>query len=171
MKFSMQKQSAKFVSRWVLALCVWTAPVIANSSATPLEISVTAQVLKTSASVPAQKEWRPATLVKEGEPLFYTVHIRNAGLQPITNAVVTRALPQNTEYVPESASAPGAAIFFSADGGRTFARPEQLTVSGKSGRLHRATAAEYTHIQWRLLYPLAPGAIALARFSVVFAKS
>jgi len=61
----------------------------------------------------------------------------------------------------------GADVSFSVDGGRTFERPENLWVVpvGEAPRL--ATAADYTHIRWRLKHALQAKAMALARFRAV----
>jgi hypothetical protein len=81
---------------------------------------------------------------------------------------VTKPIPRNTRYVAGSAAGPGADIDFSVDGGRTFGSPQRLAVRSPSGRGERESVENYTHIRWQLRYPLAPGAVALLRFRVVF---
>jgi uncharacterized repeat protein (TIGR01451 family) len=110
----------------------------------------------------------PATTLKQGQTIFYTVRMKNPTPVTARDVVVVRRIPENTVYVEGSAVGPAADIDFSVDGGQTFARPAELYVSMPTGERRRALPDDYTHIRWRLKYPLAPGAIALARFQAVF---
>lgn len=110
----------------------------------------------------------PARLLEQGREVFYTVRIKNPGAQFAVDVAVVQRIPQNTYYVPNSASGPGVEISVSADGGATFGPEGRLTYTDPTGIARPATAQDYTHIRWRLRNPLAPGAIALARFRAVF---
>lgn len=110
----------------------------------------------------------PASEISEGTEVYYTVAIRNAGDRPAHNVVVIKAVPINTVYVANSATAPGAATTFSTDGGTTFAAPTALVAKDADGRSVRMGTERYTHIRWHLRYPLAPGATAYARFRAIF---
>jgi uncharacterized repeat protein (TIGR01451 family) len=123
----------------------------------------------------------PATVLREGQVVFYTVRILNRTSEPAREVAVVQRVPENTAYVPKSAGGPGAEIMFSADGGQTFGKEGQLIVVEQSlplsdpspGTIRQpltrpATPEDYTHIRWRLRNPLAPGAVALARFRAVF---
>lgn len=123
----------------------------------------------------------PATALRQGQEIFYTVRIRNTTTVPARDVEVIQRIPQNTIYVPHSAAGPGADVALSADGAQTFGTEGQLTVIDQSAvalmqtpsqdreSLRRAaTAQDYTHIRWRLRHALAPGAVALARFRAVF---
>lgn len=114
------------------------------------------------------KEWLPATDIRQGQVVYYTVKIRNPGTEAAHNVVVTKAVPANTRYVPDSAAAPGATISFSVDGGMTFAPARELVARDARGAARQASPETYTHIRWQLRYPLAPGATAYARFRAVF---
>jgi uncharacterized repeat protein (TIGR01451 family) len=107
----------------------------------------------------------PATVLSQGQVVYYTVRIVNRSPVYAENVVVTQRIPANTAYVPGSASGPAAQVSFSADGGQTYA-PESLQSIG-DGRSPR-TMSEYTHIRWELAHSLAPGAVALARFQATF---
>jgi len=109
----------------------------------------------------------PAKVLHEGQEVYYTVRILNPGTTPLRNVEVVQRIPQNTTYVPRSASGPGAEVSLSADGGVTFGREGQLTVK-ESTQTRPATEQDYTHIRWRLRNPLAPGDVALARFRARF---
>lgn len=110
----------------------------------------------------------PATTIEQGQVVYYTVRIHNPTPVVARNVTVVRRVPANTVYVEGSASGPAADIHFSADGGQTFASPSQLTVVTPEGGTRRATPEDYTHIRWRLRYPLSAGSVALARFRAVF---
>lgn len=110
----------------------------------------------------------PATVLAQGREVFYTVRIKNPGAQFASDVVVVQRIPQNTSYVPDSAAGPGADISLSADGGVSFGTEGRLMVSDPTGIARPATARDYTHIRWHLRNPLAPGAVALARFRAVF---
>lgn len=110
----------------------------------------------------------PAAVLEQGREVFYTVRIKNPGVQFASDVVVVQRIPQNTSYVPNSAAGPGAEIGVSADGGQSFGAEGRLTVTDSAGIARPATARDYTHIRWHLRNPLAPGAVALARFRAVF---
>lgn len=128
------------------------------------EISVAVHLLqeKTDPASGIHREWLPAISVKEGQTLYYTVRARNPGKQPLTDVIVLQPIPPATEYVRNSASAPGADIQFSIDGGNTF------TTSDTSAGARKLNSTAITHVRWRLHYPLAPGATVLLRFAVIF---
>jgi uncharacterized repeat protein (TIGR01451 family) len=106
----------------------------------------------------------PATRLSQGQVVYYTVRITNPTPVFANNVVVSQRVPANTTYMERSAVGPGAEIDFSVDGGVTYAGPEELRLGDGT----RAPPERYTHIRWRLKNPLAPGAVALARFQAVF---
>lgn len=115
----------------------------------------------------------PAATLHQGQEIFYTVRIRNAGAAAVRDVEVVQRIPENTVYVPRSAAGPGAEVSLSADGGITFGKEGTLTVTEQPTPVQvpstrPATAQDYTHVRWRLRNPLAPGAVALARFRAVF---
>ena len=144
-----------------------------------LEISLIAEVRQEVEVSPGRRVARlvPAQVLRQGQEIFYTVRIRNTAATPAQNVEVVQRIPQNTSYVAHSAGGPGAEIAVSADG-LTFSREGAVIITEQStlarsaddaSRLTRpATARDYTHIRWRLRNPLAPGAVALARFRAVF---
>jgi uncharacterized repeat protein (TIGR01451 family) len=107
-----------------------------------------------------------ATVVPQGEVVYYTVKVRNPSTAYAREVVVVQKIPENTAYVPGSASGPAVDVSLSTDGGRSF------TVERRGARKVEASAteanAQYTHIRWRFRNSLAPGATALARFRAVF---
>lgn len=154
----------------LLTALLWLHCALGAEAPVEIETTLIAEV-RESVVLPSGRETHrlvPATTLKQGQTIFYTVRMRNPTPAPARNVVVVRRIPENTVYVEGSAVGPGADIDFSVDGGQTFARPADLYVSLPTGERRRAAAKDYTHIRWRLKYPLAPGAIALARFQAVF---
>lgn len=164
----------------VLSTAAWFGPVA--QAAEPIETTLIAEV-REEANVAGRRIARlvPATMLHEGQVVFYTVRILNPTSEPAREVLVVQQVPENTHYVPNSAGGPGAEITFSADGGQSFAREGQLVVvepplplaDPADGTVRQpltrpATPEDYTHIRWRLRNPLAPGAVALARFRAVF---
>lgn len=154
------------------------AGAMADAMADAMEIKLVAEV-RTEVELAGRRVARlvPATVLQQGQEVFYTVRIHNPAAAAARDVVVVQRIPENTTYVPKSAGGPGAEITFSADGGQSFAREGQLTITEQtvpSGNPDRAamtrlaTPQEYTHIRWRLRHPLAADAVALARFRAVF---
>lgn len=107
----------------------------------------------------------PAKRLSQGQEVHYTVRITNPAPVFANAVAVSQRIPANTTYVPGSAAGPGTDIKFSIDGGVTFATAEDLMLEDGSAR---APPQRYTHIRWRMHNPLAPGAVALARFRATF---
>jgi uncharacterized repeat protein (TIGR01451 family) len=96
----------------------------------------------------------PAERLEAGDEVHYTIHVRNPGKNPVTDAQVTKRMPFGLHYLAGSATGPACDIEFSTDGGRTFsAKP-------KNG--------DYTHIRWTMRRPLPPQSTALLRFRATF---
>jgi uncharacterized repeat protein (TIGR01451 family) len=160
-------QSTIFARPWVWVLSLFFLAPFAGSPAgadTPrpgaLEVKATAAVRQANALVPADR-------VVPGDEVFYTLEIRNTGSKPLPPPTVDFAVPEHMRYVANSAVGAGAEVSYSVDGGRTFDRPENLSVAGADQRPRLATAADYTHIRWQLKHALKAKAMALARFRAV----
>lgn len=99
---------------------------------------------------------------------LYTARFRNEGGRAAGGLQITVALPPAMRYVADSAVGPGAEISFSADGGRNFAAPAELTVPEDPDDPHsaarRATADDYSHVRWRLPGEFPPGTTGLVSF-------
>jgi len=107
------------------------------------------------------------TKVLPGDEVVYTISFHNRGAQPATDVVVTDPIPANAAYRDGSAFGAGTEIAFSADGGKTYAKPEVLKVKGADGKERAASAADYTHVRWKLLAAVAPGQNGFVRFRAV----
>lgn len=106
----------------------------------------------------------PAKRLSQGQVVYYTVRITNPTPVFANKVQVSQMIPANTTYLADSAAGPGAEIDFSIDGGQTFARAQDLKLADGTPM----PPERYTHIRWRLRNPLAPGAVALARFRATF---
>jgi len=132
------------------------------------ELIAEVRVDAVASPIPSAARFEPARVVKQGDVVYYTVRIRNVSSEYARDVEVTQRIPANTVYVRDSASAPGAEVTFSIDGGQTFKRADELRIVDAKGESREAPLEQYTHIRWRLRNALAPGAVALARFRAVF---
>jgi uncharacterized repeat protein (TIGR01451 family) len=132
-----------------------------------LETSILVEklVLPDGAVGNAGGRWVPARRLSAGDQVHYTVRVHNPGKTPVSDIVVTKRLPFGVRYEPGSATGPACEIELSADGGRSFARPEPS--GGRQGQ-QAAPTPQYTHVRWVMSRPLAPGATALLRFRATF---
>ena len=109
----------------------------------------------------------PADRVVPGDQVIYSLEIRNTGAAAVREPTVTSPIPAHMAYVAESATAPGAEVSYSVDGGHSFDRPEELRVLDKDGHVRPAIDKDYTHIRWKLKNPLKSNSVAFARFRAV----
>ena len=110
-----------------------------------------------------------AGLLNPGEILHWTILSQNGGNAPAHHYKTVGEVPSGTTYVAASAKAGGdVSIFFSIDGGKTFAaKPmiEQKQPDG-SARPVPAPASLYTHIRYEWKDPLAEGKQVTASYKV-----
>ena len=107
-----------------------------------------------------------AGTVVPGERVVYTITFRNISDEAADNVVITNPISGELTYVDGSAFGPGTEILFSVDGGNTFAKREELTVT-EGGVTRSAGADDFTHIRWVMQQELAAGAQGMARFAAV----
>lgn len=140
------------------------------NEASPLEISLQPELrVMEQHGKEVSYRYAPAHNIQQGQEIYYTVRIVNVGNESVRHAVVVQPIPLNTHYVARSATGAGALITFSIDGGKSFVTPDELQRARNQGAANASAAtAKYTHIRWQLRHSLAPHAVALARFRVVF---
>jgi uncharacterized repeat protein (TIGR01451 family) len=109
-----------------------------------------------------QVRYVPAKDVEQGQQIYYTVRIVNAGNEKVRRAVVIQPVPANTRLVDRSVTGAGATLSYSIDGGKTFLSNAELR------SMNPNTSQKITHIRWQFRHPLAPQVTVLARFRVVF---
>jgi uncharacterized repeat protein (TIGR01451 family) len=157
---------------WALLLTTIAAgPHVAAAAedAADIQTELIAEVREPMSATPGREVYRfvPATILSQGEVVYYTLRITNPTAAFARNVTVVQPVPANTAYIADSAAGPAAIVTFSVDGGRTFAPANALTVNVE-GLTQPAQPAQYTHIRWQLRNALAPGATALARFRATF---
>ena len=102
-----------------------------------------------------------------GTEVIYTSSFRNIGKKPAGNIAVVNPIPANTTLVGGSAFGENTEITFSANGGKTWAAADKLTVTGKDGKQRPAALSEFTHIRWTYRGELAVGKEGTVGFRVV----
>jgi uncharacterized repeat protein (TIGR01451 family) len=138
----------------MLSLCVllfaspaWAKPRIVISIAQSKEVVETKSGARTT-------RMTPTDTASPGDVVEYVLSYANQGDELAKDAVVDDQIPKGTTYIANSASAEGAELTFSSDGGKTFAKPVKLTYEFRSpsGAVEKrvATPAEYTHIRWTI---------------------
>jgi hypothetical protein len=110
---------------------------------------------------------QPADRLVPGDEVVYTLEIRNTTAMSRPPPTIDYPVPEHVRYIADSAVGAGAEVTFSVDGGHTYARPENLFVTGADGRKRPATADDYTHIRWQLKHILKGNSVAFARFLAV----
>jgi uncharacterized repeat protein (TIGR01451 family) len=109
----------------------------------------------------------PGTVASPADQLILTVRFTNLGDDVLDSIRITSPVPADVQYVPHSASGPGSEVLFSVDSGRSFGRPDELTLAVPDGGVRDADASDYTHVRWVLRAPLDAGATGIARFRAV----
>lgn len=92
-------------------------------------------------------------VVVPGDKLVFATAYRNTGATAVSNFVVTNPIPAGVALA--QGDAPMADV--SVDGGKTWGKLANLTVTGKDGVNRAAQSSDVTHIRWTLA-SVAPGA-------------
>lgn len=92
-------------------------------------------------------------VVVPGDKLVFATAYRNTGATAVSNFVVTNPIPAGVALA--QGDAPMADV--SVDGGKTWGKLANLTVTGKDGVKRAAQSSDVTHIRWTLA-SVAPGA-------------
>jgi uncharacterized repeat protein (TIGR01451 family) len=128
-------------------LCVVASLVNANVSISSASYQEETKVMKNGEKV---SSWVKASKVVPGTVIRYVNALENSGTQSASQLVVNNPVPQNMEYVANSASCQsGCSLSYSVDGGKSYSQPEKLYV-GVGQERHVAQASEYTNIRWTL---------------------
>ncbi len=154
----------KIISAGLIAVALASAA----RAQSPLTVTTTAEVLR-QVTIDGKPGSRlvPADHVVAGDPVVYTLAVRNVGAAPIATVIVTSPIPRRMRYLGGTAVGPGAQLSFSVDGGRTYDAPARLTVPGADGKPRAADPADYTNIRWVLADTLQAGSMAFVRFRAV----
>lgn len=161
------KRPILYAAALVLATAAWTgAHAQASNDIELRNVAETEQEVKTPEGK-VEKKRVPALKAIPGNEVIYTSSFRNNGRKPAANVSVVNPVPANTTYVGGSAFGENSDITFSADGGRTWASADKVTVTGPDGKKRPAAASDLTHIRWTYRGELAAGKQAAVGFRVV----
>lgn len=150
------------------ALCVLAQNAAAGPSGALVLQTVVEKVRKVEdGQGQTRTELVPMDIAVSGDEVVYTVRYTNVGDRPAEHVLITNPIPPDVRYEADSAFGPGTKIVYSADGGVSYAAPENLMVSNGDGTERHASPDEYTHIRWLLGAPIDPGAQGFARFRAV----
>lgn len=105
-----------------------------------------------------------AAAVVPGDRVTVLLAYRNTGSQPIANLVLANPVPRNLAFRMIAPGSPAAEV--SVDG-RTFAPLAALRVAVADGSTRAASPDDVTHVRWRLVQPVAPGAQGQLAFQAV----
>lgn len=162
----MSETRNRFLVTGILAAFLGLAGPAGAQEQNYLDVQTTVQKEETVTDASGNAETRlvePDTVLP-GDKVIYTITFRNIGDEAADDVVVTNPIDASLTYVDGSAFGPGMRIEFSADGGRSFAAKDELTVS-ENGGTRAAEAADYTHVRWTLEGELDAGSTGVARFS------
>lgn len=153
---------------FVFASCLASAQAQAPAQGT-IELRNTAEV-EVGARLPdgriEKKRVQPENVVP-GTEVIYTSTFRNIGSKPGGNIVIVNAVPVNTTLVGGSMHGENTDIALSADGGKSYAPADKVSIRAADGKERPASVREITHVRWTYRGELAPGKQSSVGFRVV----
>lgn len=139
------------------------AVVVAVAAAAPLQLETRILAERPGAAGTAPV-LAPARRMLPGDPLVVELAYRNTGAAAITGLVLANPIPQGLAYRGGQPDMPVPDL--SVDGSR-FGPLAVLTVALPGGGTRPATAADVTHVRWRLPAALAAGGSGRLAFRAV----
>lgn len=110
----------------------------------------------------------PVQTAVPGSEIVYTTTYRNVGTKPAAKISVRNAIPSSTTLVAGSPWGQGVDIYYSADGGKTWATADKVTLKDPAtGKERPAGLTELTDIRWVVRGDLAPGKQGEVGFRVI----
>ncbi|MEE4339358.1 hypothetical protein [Erythrobacter sp.] len=91
-------------------------------------------------------------VIVPGDRVIFGTGYANDGAEPVTDFVVTNAVPGAVRLAPDA----DPALVVSVDGGKSWGVLADLTSRGEDGTARAATHADVTHVRWTL-ERIAPG--------------
>lgn len=136
--------------------------VVAGAQQAPrLDLKTTVQ---TEMKVKKQGKWvtetRPAEKTGPGDVLVYTIVYQNAGSSIATDARIVNPVPRGAALIPESIRGKDTEVACSIDNGATWHKPPvMIKIKNRAGVEEEKPAPvdRYTHVQWVIKKPVAPG--------------
>ena len=152
----------------VLALAAWTGA-HAQPAGGDIEFRNIAEI-EQEVKTPEGKTEKKRVIAQKAVPgmeVIYTSTFRNTGKRGAGNINIVNPVPANPPVLGGSASGETTQAPYSADGGKTWAAADKLTVTGQDGKPRPAGISEFTHIRWSYRGELAPGKQGTVGFRVV----
>ncbi len=146
-------------SNWMTALAsaalLALTPAMASAQpAQPIELKGDVKVSKLVVENGKEKQvLSEPKVVVPGDRLVFSTSYRNNGSQVARNVVVTNPLPNGVMLAPEGADSHSVSV----DGGKTWGKLSEMSVSNGTGAMRPAVAGDVTHVRW-VLSEVAPGA-------------
>jgi len=131
------------------ALFAMIASVTLHANVTISSLSYQEQI-KVESKGKKVRSWVKAEKVVPGSIVRYVNSLENKGTQNASKLVINNPIPENMEYVADTASCQGSCtVTYSIDGGKSFKKVSELFI-GEGDERHLARPAEYTDIRWVL---------------------
>jgi uncharacterized repeat protein (TIGR01451 family) len=111
----------------------------------------------------------PVEKANPGDVVVYTITYSNTGKGSLVDAVIINPVPQGVVYMLDSAEGKDAEIKASIDNGRSWQKPPATVLMKNADGTETAKPAgaeRYTHLQWTVKKPLAPGQSGRVSFKV-----
>lgn len=96
---------------------------------------------------------RPTSLIP-GDKLVFVVKYKNTGASPASDVVITNPIPNAVRFQETLDGTEQVSV----DGGKNWARLEDLRIALKNGGFRPASPADVTHIRWLILEDITNGA-------------
>ena len=97
-----------------------------------------------------------ADKVVPGEKIVYSINYYNDLDKSADNVVLVMPVPAELTYIEGSADADGTRTAYSADGGKTFAARQEVTIKTAEDSIRTAESADITHVKW-IVSSIMPG--------------
>jgi len=149
-----------------LAAASMTAPGATMAQERPVSLSSDVKLVRVVQDAEqgnaARTELVEPQSVVPGDTLAFSISYRNGGGDPVTDFVIVNPVPANVQLSDESAAASEVSI----DGGQSWGMLDTLSVAQADGEDRPATAADVTHLRWRIAL-LTPGEEGTASFRAI----
>jgi len=151
--------------KWLAVLCItglfFMAAAVEAQQAPRLDLKTTVQK---EVKIKKQGKWVVETVPVEktgpGDVLVYAIAYQNAGKAPATDARIVNPVPKGAVLIPESVRGKDAEAACSIDNGATWHKPPvMIRIKNRAGVEEEkpAPSERYTHVQWVIKKPVAPG--------------
>ncbi len=141
----------KFFTILAAVSAIFSAPALANGNIA-LESEIFVERITKTAGKPAVVLERPTSLIP-GDRLVFVVSYKNTSPTPATDVVITNPIPAAVRFQETLDGSEQVSV----DGGKNWARLEDLRIALDDGRFRPASPADVTHIRWVILEDITNG--------------